>query len=40
MIDDIDKGKPEVVVDVGVAQVRRDKLRNLGILPPQNVTVA
>ncbi|MGH9568696.1 MAG: type II secretion system protein GspD, partial [Candidatus Angelobacter sp.] len=40
MIDDIDKGKPEVVVDVVVAQVRRDKLRNLGILPPQNVTVA
>jgi general secretion pathway protein D len=40
MIDDIDKGKPEVVVDVVVAQVRRDKLRNLGILPPQNASVA
>jgi general secretion pathway protein D len=40
MIDDIDKSKPEVIVDVIVAQVRRDKLRNLGITPPQNVQVA
>ncbi len=40
MIDDIDKSKPEVIVDVVVAQVRRDKLRNLGITPPQNATVA
>src|SRR6478752_4876889 len=39
MIDDIDKSKPEVIVDVWVAQVRRDKLRNLGITPPQNATV-
>ncbi|HET9281563.1 MAG TPA: cohesin domain-containing protein [Candidatus Angelobacter sp.] len=40
MIDDIDKSKPEVIVDVVVAQVRRDKLHNLGITPPQNATVA
>jgi general secretion pathway protein D len=40
MIDDIDKSKPEVIVDVIVAQVRRDKLRNLGITPPQNAQVA
>jgi general secretion pathway protein D len=40
MIDDIDKSKPEVVVDIVVAQVRRDKLHNLGITPPQNITVA
>ncbi|MGB8131538.1 MAG: cohesin domain-containing protein [Candidatus Angelobacter sp.] len=40
MIDDIDKSKPEVIVDVWVAQVRRDKLRNLGITPPQNLTAA
>jgi general secretion pathway protein D len=40
MIDDIDKSKPEVIVDVIVAQVRRDKLRNLGITPPQNASVA
>lgn len=40
MINDIDKAKPEVIVDVIVAQVRRDKLRNLGITPPQNASVA
>lgn len=40
MIDDIDKSKPEVIVDVWVAQVRRDKLRTLGITPPQTATVA
>src|SRR5438270_2774335 len=39
MIDDIHKSKPEVIVDVIVAQVRRDKLRNLGITPPQNANV-
>jgi general secretion pathway protein D len=39
MIDDIDKSKPEVIVDLVVAQVRRDKLRNLGITPPQNLSV-
>jgi general secretion pathway protein D len=40
MVDDIDKSKPEVIVDVVVAQVRRDKLHDIGILPPQNAAVA
>src|SRR5216684_4905989 len=40
MIDDIDKSKPEVIVDVVIAQVRRDKNRQLGITPPQTATVA
>lgn len=39
MVDDIDKAKPEVIIDVIVAQVRRDKLRDMGILPPQNASV-
>lgn len=39
MIDDIDKSKPEVIVEVLVAQVRRDKVRQLGILPPQKGSV-
>ncbi|MBZ5533952.1 MAG: type II and III secretion system protein [Acidobacteriia bacterium] len=39
MIDDIDKAKPEVIVDVFVLQVRRDKLRDFGLLPPQNASV-
>lgn len=33
VIDDIDRARPEVVIDVAVMQVRRDKLRNLGINP-------
>jgi general secretion pathway protein D len=40
MIEDIDKSKPEVVIDVIVAQVRRDKVRQMGIIPPQNATIA
>jgi general secretion pathway protein D len=39
MVDDIDKPRPEVIVDVWVAQVRRDKLRDLGIIPPENAVV-
>jgi general secretion pathway protein D len=40
MIDDIDKSKPEVIVDVVVAQVRHDKVRQMGLLPPQTGSVA
>jgi len=40
LIDDLDKSRPEVVVDVVIMQVQRNKLRNLGITPPQNVSVA
>src|SRR5262249_14153536 len=39
LIGDIDKAKPEVVIDVAVMQVTRDKLRNLGISPPTSATV-
>jgi general secretion pathway protein D len=37
MIKDIDKAKPEVVVQIEVLQARTDRLRDLGILPGQNV---
>jgi general secretion pathway protein D len=40
LIDDIDKAKPEVVVDIAIMQVSRDHLRDLGITPPPSVTVA
>jgi general secretion pathway protein D len=40
LIDDLDKARPEVVVEVTVMQVNRDKLRNLGISPPTSVSVA
>src|SRR5437667_1075940 len=40
MIHDIDKAKPEVVVQVEVLEARTDRLRDLGILPGQQATVA
>ncbi len=38
VIGDVDKAHPEVVVEVAVMQVQRDKLRNLGIAPPFSTT--
>lgn len=40
IIRDIDKAKPEVLVHVQVLSANRDRLRNLGILPGQSVTLA
>jgi general secretion pathway protein D len=40
MINDIDKAKPEVVVQVEVLEARTDRLRDLGILPGQNASIA
>ena len=39
LIGDIDKAKPEVIVEVAIMQVRRDKLRDLGISPPASATI-
>src|SRR5712671_6952444 len=38
IIDDIDKAKPEVVIQVAVMQARRDRLQNLGFTPPNTTT--
>ena len=40
IIGDIDKAKPEVLVHVQVLAASLDRLRDLGILPGQSVTVA
>ncbi len=40
LVDDLDKAKPEVLVDVAVMEVSRDKMKQLGINPPTNVSVA
>src|SRR6202049_4474215 len=40
LIGDLDKAKPEVIVDVAVLQINRDKSRTLGISPPTSATVA
>ena len=39
LVDDLDKAKPEVLVEVAVMQVSRDKMKNLGISPPTSATV-
>jgi general secretion pathway protein D len=39
LIEDLDKSRPEVVVEVVIMQVQRNKLRNLGIQPPTQVSV-
>ena len=39
MIEDFDKLKPEVVVEVIVAQVRHDRVRDIGVVPPQTASV-
>src|SRR5215470_9037926 len=40
LIDDIDKAKPEVIVQVEVLQASKDRLRELGIQPGSQATVA
>ena len=40
LIDDLDKAKPEVIVEVAMMQVSRDKAHTLGINPPTSATVA
>ncbi len=40
LVDDLDKAKPEVLIEVAVMQVSRDKAHTLGINPPTSVTVA
>ncbi len=40
LVDDLDKAKPEVLIEIAVMQVSRDKSRTLGISPPTSVSVA
>src|SRR6202049_121426 len=40
MMGDIDKAKPEVVIQVQVVEARVDKARNLGISPGQTASIA
>jgi len=40
VLNDVDKAKPEVVVQVEVLEARTDHLRNLGLLPPQSFSAA
>jgi len=40
LVDDLDKAKPEVVIDVAILEVSRDKMKTFGISPPTTVSVA
>jgi general secretion pathway protein D len=40
LVDDLDKARPEVIVDIAVLQVSKDKSRTLGLSPPTSATVA
>jgi general secretion pathway protein D len=40
IIDDVDRARPEVVVDVSVLVANRDRMRDLGITPGTSITLA
>ncbi len=40
IIEDLDKARPEVLVDATILEVDRSTLRQLGILPPQGTAIA
>jgi general secretion pathway protein D len=40
LLGDIDKPKPEVVIDIAVLQVSRDRIRTLGSTPPTSTSIA
>ena len=39
LVNDLDKSKPEVIVDVAIMQINKDKSKTLGISPPTSATV-
>jgi general secretion pathway protein D len=39
LVEDLDKARPEVVVDIAVLQISKDKSRTLGLSPPSSATV-
>jgi general secretion pathway protein D len=39
LVEDLDKARPEVIVDIAVMQISRDKSRTLGLNPPTSATV-
>jgi general secretion pathway protein D len=39
LVDDLDKARPEVIIDIAVLQISKDKSRTLGLSPPTSATV-
>src|SRR5271170_2612128 len=40
LVEDLDKARPEVIIDIAVIQVSKDRSRTLGLSPPTSATVA
>jgi general secretion pathway protein D len=39
LVDDLDKARPEVIIDIDVMQISKDRSRTLGLSPPTSATV-
>src|ERR1039458_478104 len=39
LVEDLDKARPEVIIDIAVLQVSKDKSRTLGLSPPTSATI-
>ncbi len=39
LVDDLDKPRPEVIIDIAIMQISRDRSKTLGINPPSSATV-
>ncbi|HSY92723.1 MAG TPA: cohesin domain-containing protein [Candidatus Binatus sp.] len=39
LVEDLDKARPEVIIDIAVMQISKDKSRTLGFNPPTSATV-
>jgi general secretion pathway protein D len=40
LVDDLDKARPEVIIDIAVLQVSKDKSRTLGFSPPTSASIS
>jgi general secretion pathway protein D len=39
LVEDLDKARPEVIIDIAVLQISKDRSRTLGLNPPSSATV-
>ena len=39
LVDDLDKARPEVIIDIDVMQISKDRSRTLGLSPPTSATI-
>jgi len=40
LVEDLDKARPEVIIDIAVMQVSKDRSRTLGLSPPTSASIA